>query len=268
MHDNCYSTSMWKSEWWCQWCWYYILYLFLQKQLSPNYLRISVYSALHYFLSILTTSLVNTLASPPMCIFMMLYFWHTVINTHTSVCTGLTNTDICIFTQTACIISCKQRQPSVRSNVSILDASKTLDRTNLALVYQNTPLLVFHVFRLFTTRSGGSKGGLGGPLSPSDFWLALCLPPSFVFNFTLKFVWLTYTEGLKTIWRLSGDGSDDIHKPLLGLVGLIIANQCSLQRKITMQERHLFWTPTFFLGPAVPPQFFHSKIATDHVSRL
>jgi len=29
-----------------------------------------------------------------------------------------------------------------------------------------------------------------------------------------------------------------------------------------MQERHLCWPPTFFLGPAVLPQFFHSGIAT------
>jgi len=49
---------------------------------------------------------------------------------------------------------------------------------------------------------------------------------------------------------------------MLGLIGLIIANQSSSQRKITMQERHLCWPPTFFLGPAVLPQFFHSGIAT------
>jgi len=42
------------------------------------------------------------------------------------------------------------------------------------------------------------------------------------------------------ILKLSGDGSDDIHKPVgCDLIGLIIANQSSLQRKITMQERHL-----------------------------
>jgi len=36
----------------------------------------------------------------------------------------------------------------------------------------------------------------------------------------------------------SADGSYDIHKPVLGLIALIIANQSSLQRKITMQEKH------------------------------
>ena len=35
----------------------------------------------------------------------------------------------------------------------------------------------------------------------------------------------------------------NIHKPMLGLIGLIIANQSSLQRKITMQEKHLCWLP-------------------------
>jgi len=49
---------------------------------------------------------------------------------------------------------------------------------------------------------------------------------------------------------------------MLGLIGSIIANQSSLQRKITMQERYLCWPPTFFLGPAVATQFFHSRIAT------
>jgi len=43
----------------------------------------------------------------------------------------------------------------------------------------------------------------------------------------------------------------------------MIANQSSLQRKITMQERHLCWPPYFFsLAPQCPPQFFHSRIAT------
>jgi len=42
---------------------------------------------------------------------------------------------------------------------------------------------------------------------------------------------------------------------MLGLIGLIVANQSSLQWKITMQERHLCWPPTFFLGPAMPPTF-------------
>jgi len=89
-----------------------------------------------------------------------------------------------------------------------------------------------------------------------------CLARSFLLNFTFKFVWLTYTADnfqlakFLTNWKLSGDGSDDIHKPMLDLIGLIIANQPSLQRKITMLERHLCWPPHFFLGPAVPPSFF------------
>jgi len=41
---------------------------------------------------------------------------------------------------------------------------------------------------------------------------------------------------------------------MLGLIGL--ANQSSLQWKITMKERHLCWPPYFFHGPAVPPTFF------------
>jgi len=36
---------------------------------------------------------------------------------------------------------------------------------------------------------------------------------------------------------------------MLGLIGLITGNQSSFQRKITMQERHLCWPSTFFLGP-------------------
>jgi len=43
--------------------------------------------------------------------------------------------------------------------------------------------------------------------------------------------------------------------PMLGLIGLIEANQSSLQRKITMQERHLCWSPLFFLAPQWPPIF-------------
>jgi len=92
--------------------------------------------------------------------------------------------------------------------------------------------------------------------------------PSFVLKFTFKFDWLTYTANnfqqakCLTIWRLSGDGSDDIHKPMLGLIGLIIANQSSLQRKITTQERRLCWPPLFSLAPQCP-QFFYS----DHTLR-
>jgi len=32
--------------------------------------------------------------------------------------------------------------------------------------------------------------------------------------------------------------------------------------KINMQNRHLCWPPYFFLGPAKPPHFFNSRIAT------
>jgi len=43
---------------------------------------------------------------------------------------------------------------------------------------------------------------------------------------------------------------------MLGLIGLIIANQSSLQRKTIMQETHLCRTPTFFLGAAGAPTVF------------
>jgi len=49
---------------------------------------------------------------------------------------------------------------------------------------------------------------------------------------------------------------------MLGFIGFVIANQSALQRKITMQEKRLCWPPTFFLDRAVPPQFFHTRIAT------
>jgi len=58
------------------------------------------------------------------------------------------------------------------------------------------------------------------------------------------------------IGRLSGGGSDDIQKPMLGLIVLIIANQSSLQRKITMKERLLCWPHYFFFGPAVATPVF------------
>jgi len=44
---------------------------------------------------------------------------------------------------------------------------------------------------------------------------------------------------------------------MLGLIGLVIANQSSLQRKIIMQERHLCWPLYFLLWPgSAPPNFF------------
>jgi len=30
-----------------------------------------------------------------------------------------------------------------------------------------------------------------------------------------------------------------------------------------MQDKHFGWPPYFFLGSAVPPHFYHSRIATD-----
>jgi len=35
-----------------------------------------------------------------------------------------------------------------------------------------------------------------------------------------------------------------------------------------MQDRHLCWPPTCFLGPAVPPNFFNSRIATATDNRI
>ena len=49
---------------------------------------------------------------------------------------------------------------------------------------------------------------------------------------------------------------------MLGLIGLIIANQSSLQWKITMQERHLCWLPYFVPWPRSVSHFCHSRIAT------
>jgi len=110
--------------------------------------------------------------------------------------------------------------------------------------------------------SSGSKGGLGGRWPPRFLAGPLLGTPSFVLNFTFKFVWWTYTVDnfqpakFKTIWRISGDGSDDIHKPMLDLIELIEANQSSLQRKVTMQERHLCWPTYFFPCPRSGPPVF------------
>jgi len=70
------------------------------------------------------------------------------------------------------------------------------------------------------------------------------------------------TVAFRCFWWIITLIFNDIHKPVLGLIGLIIANQYSLQRKITTQERRLYVPPTFFLGPALPPHFFHPRIAT------
>ena len=45
-------------------------------------------------------------------------------------------------------------------------------------------------------------------------------------------------------------------------MGLIIANQSSLQWKITMQEWHLCWPPYLFPWPLSAAHFCHSRIAT------
>jgi len=108
--------------------------------------------------------------------------------------------------------------------------------------------------------------GLGGPWSPR-FLAGPLFAPNFLLNFTFKFVWLTYKADniqptkFQTIWRLSGDGSDDIHKSMFGLIRLIIANQSWLQWKITMQERYLCCPLYFFPWPPSAPYFFHSRIA-------
>jgi len=46
------------------------------------------------------------------------------------------------------------------------------------------------------------------------------------------------------------------------LIGLIIANQSSLQRKIAMQEKYLCWPPYFFPWPCSAPPFFHFRTGT------
>jgi len=55
---------------------------------------------------------------------------------------------------------------------------------------------------------------------------------------------------------------NDIHKPVLGLTGLITATESSKQRKITMQDRHFCWPPYIFFGPEVVPHLFNSRFAT------
>jgi len=55
---------------------------------------------------------------------------------------------------------------------------------------------------------------------------------------------------------------NDIHKPMLGLIALIIATSSPKQWKITMQDRCLCCPPTFSLALQWPPRFFHSRIAT------
>jgi len=104
---------------------------------------------------------------------------------------------------------------------------------------------------------------------PRIFGWSLLGPPSFVLNFTFKFVWLTYTADnfqpakFLSIWRPSSDGSDDIYKPVLGLIGF--NNSESI---FNVKENH-HAGETFMLAPLPSslasqwfPLFFHSRIAT------
>jgi len=110
---------------------------------------------------------------------------------------------------------------------------------------------------------------LRGSQIPPDFWLAPCLASSvlFLISCTSLFDWhiqqITFShQNFKMIWRLSGDGSNDIHMPMLGLIGLIIAKYLHYNAKSPRRRDIYVGSPAFFLGPAVPPQFFHSRIAT------
>ena len=90
--------------------------------------------------------------------------------------------------------------------------------------------------------------------------------PRFVLNFTFKFDWLTYTTDnfqpakTQTIWRLSGDGSDDIHKPMLGLVGLIITRE-----NLHAAETFLPWSRSapliFFILETHPSTLYPSLLS-------
>ena len=53
---------------------------------------------------------------------------------------------------------------------------------------------------------------------------------------------------------------------MLGLIGLIIANQSSLHVKSPCRRDIYVGPPTFFLGPALAPSFFHSRVATGWCS--
>jgi len=46
---------------------------------------------------------------------------------------------------------------------------------------------------------------------------------------------------------------------MLSLIGLIIANQSSLQRKVIMQERHLCWPLYFIHWQNFKNRFSHSR---------
>ena len=109
--------------------------------------------------------------------------------------------------------------------------------------------------------NGGSKGRPGWAMPPR-FLAAPCSHPRFVLNFTFKFVWLTYTADnfqsakFLTIWRLSGEVLTIFTSLCWVLIRLAIANQSSLQRNITMQERHLCWPAYFFPWPRSGPPVF------------
>ena len=111
---------------------------------------------------------------------------------------------------------------------------------------------------------------------PPDFWLAPAwCPPSFVLNFTFKFVWLTYTadnfpaskilNNLKTFWRQFWRYSQ-------ANVGFDRFNH-SKSIFITTENHHagetFMLSPLLFsLAPQWPPQFFHSRLATGNILNL
>jgi len=99
--------------------------------------------------------------------------------------------------------------------------------------------------------------------------------PSFFLKFTFKFAWLTYTADnfqpanfltiwrLKTFWRRFWRYSQVF-------VGFHRFNH-SKPVFITMENHHAGETfmlapDIFSLAPQCPPQFFHSRIATAHIT--
>jgi len=63
------------------------------------------------------------------------------------------------------------------------------------------------------------------------------------------------TVAFRCLWWKITLAHNDINKPMLCLIGLIIATSSWKQRKITTQDRHLCWRPYFLLDPAVAPHF-------------
>jgi len=69
------------------------------------------------------------------------------------------------------------------------------------------------------------RGGLSGQWPPRFLTGPLLAPPVLcLISRSSSFDWHAADNfqpaKFQTIWRLSGDGSDDIHKPMLGLIGL------------------------------------------------